>query len=94
MGAHGLRAVFGSDGETDLSDPAQLRSLVAACGLDAAAAEAAWTDPRWKARLKAVCDEAVGQGIFGAPMVVVDGEPFWGNDRKAQIERWLADGPF
>jgi 2-hydroxychromene-2-carboxylate isomerase len=25
---------------------------------------------------------------------VVDGEPFWGNDRKEQIERWLRQGPF
>ena len=24
----------------------------------------------------------------------VDGEPFWGNDRREQIERWLRDGPF
>jgi hypothetical protein len=23
----------------------------------------------------------------------VDGEPFWGNDRKPQLERWLAQGP-
>ena len=28
----------------------------------------------------------------GRATVVVDGEPFWGNDRKAQIERWLAQG--
>ena len=90
----GLRAVFGGDGTTDLSDPEQLKAHAAAFGLDPAAAEAAWSDPLWKARLKAACDEAVGQGIFGAPMVAVDGEFFWGNDRKAQIERWLADGPF
>jgi 2-hydroxychromene-2-carboxylate isomerase len=32
--------------------------------------------------------------MFGAPYVIVDGEPFWGNDRKAQIERWLSQGPF
>jgi 2-hydroxychromene-2-carboxylate isomerase len=32
--------------------------------------------------------------VFGAPFFVVDGEPFWGNDRKPQIERWLASGPF
>jgi hypothetical protein len=25
---------------------------------------------------------------------VIDGEPFWGNDRKPQIERWLSTGPF
>ena len=32
--------------------------------------------------------EAIAAGIFGAPFFVVDGEPFWGNDRKPQIERF------
>ena len=39
-------------------------------------------------------DTAIAAGVFGAPFFVVDGEPFWGNDRRAQIERWLATGPF
>jgi 2-hydroxychromene-2-carboxylate isomerase len=30
----------------------------------------------------------------GRPSFVVDGEPFWGNDRRAQIERWLQGGSF
>jgi 2-hydroxychromene-2-carboxylate isomerase len=90
----GLRTLFGGDGRADLSDPAQLEALAAANGIDPAAARAAWGDPRWKDRLRAACEQAVGQGIFGAPTVVVDGEPFWGNDRKAQLERWLASGPF
>jgi 2-hydroxychromene-2-carboxylate isomerase len=77
-----------------LSDPVALKALAAESGLDADAAEAAWNDPVWKARLKAECDAAVAAGIFGAPFFVVDGEPFWGNDRKVQIERWLSTGPF
>jgi 2-hydroxychromene-2-carboxylate isomerase len=28
--------------------------------------------------------------VFGAPFFIVDGEPFWGNDRRAQLEQWLA----
>jgi 2-hydroxychromene-2-carboxylate isomerase len=44
--------------------------------------------------LKAVNAQAVALGIFGAPFFIVDGEPFWGNDRKPQLERWLASGPF
>ena len=77
-----------------LNDAAALKALAAESGLDADAAEAAWNDPVWKARLKAECDAAVASGMFGAPWVVVDGEPFWGNDRKVQIERWLSQGPF
>jgi 2-hydroxychromene-2-carboxylate isomerase len=71
-----------------------LKALATESGLDAEAAEAVWTDPAWKARLKGECDAAIAAGMFGAPWIVVDGEPFWGNDRKAQVERWLAQGPF
>jgi len=77
-----------------INDAAALKALAAQSALDAQAAEAAWNDPRWKARLKAECDAAITGGMFGAPWIVVDGEPFWGNDRKPQVERWLAQGPF
>jgi 2-hydroxychromene-2-carboxylate isomerase len=77
-----------------LNDPAALKALAAEAGLDADAAEAAWNDPVWKARLKAANDTAIAAGVFGAPFLVIDGEPFWGNDRKAQIEQWLGSGPF
>lgn len=88
----GLRAYFTRG--VPLNQPSALRSLAAEAGLDADEAEAAWTDPVWKDRLKRANDEAIVAGVFGAPFFFVDGEPFWGNDRKAQIERWLAQGPF
>lgn len=37
---------------------------------------------------------AIAAGVFGAPFFIVDGEPFWGNDRQAQIAQWLRSGPF
>lgn len=77
-----------------LADPVALRALAAEAGLDADAAEAAWNDPVWKARLKQANEAALKQGVFGAPYFFIDGEPFWGNDRKPQIERWLSSGPF
>jgi 2-hydroxychromene-2-carboxylate isomerase len=83
----GLRAVFTQD--HDLSDPAILRKVMAAAGIDVAGAEAAYTDPAWKLRLKNENDAAIAAGVFGAPFFIVDGEPFWGNDRRAQIEAWL-----
>ena len=88
----GLRAVFA--GGIDLSDPAALAAAAAEFGLDPKEAEAVWNDPVWKARLKAANDAAIAAGVFGAPFFVVDGEPFWGNDRRPQIERWLEKGPF
>ena len=54
--------------------------------------EAALGDERVKARLKAVTDDAIARGVFGSPFLIVDGEPFWGNDRLDQVDEWLARG--
>jgi len=88
---HCLRAYF-TRGTVDLSNAEHLKALATEFGLDAAEAERVWTEPRWKSRLKTACDDAIAQGVFGAPFFVIDGEPFWGNDRRDQIERWLAGG--
>ena len=84
----GLRAYFTRG--TDLSDVATLAAVAAESGVDAAAAQAAYTDPLWKERLKRENDAAIAVGVFGAPFFFVDGEPFWGNDRRGQIEQWLS----
>ena len=87
-----LRALFARG--VDLSDPQALEALAQEFGLAPGAAEAIWSDTRWKVKLKEANDAAIAAGIFGAPSFVVDGEPFWGNDRREQLERWLATGPF
>ena len=87
-----FRAYFGRG--VDLSDPQALKGLAAEFGLDPDVAEAVGSDPLWKERLRQANEAAIAAGVFGAPFFVVDGEPFWGNDRKAQIERWLTHGPF
>lgn len=86
-----LRAYFTRN--LNLSDPVALKALCVEAGLDGDAAEAAWNDPQWKAALKAANDTAIAAGVFGAPFFIVDGEPFWGNDRQAQMESWLGSGP-
>jgi 2-hydroxychromene-2-carboxylate isomerase len=89
---HCLRAYFARG--VDLSDAVSLRQLAADFGIGADAAEAVWNDSAWKLRLKAENEAAIAAGVFGAPFFMVDGEPFWGNDRRPQIERWLEKGPF
>jgi 2-hydroxychromene-2-carboxylate isomerase len=84
----GLRAYFTRG--VDLADPVQLGALAVAFGLDEQEARAVWADPQWKDRLRQANDEAIAAGVFGAPYFIIDGEPFWGNDRKPQIERFLA----
>ena len=88
----GLRAYFVRG--VDLSDGAALQGLAVEFGVEAVEAERVWTDPTWKLALKGANEAAIAAGVFGAPFFVVDGEPFWGNDRRAQIERWLESGPF
>lgn len=87
-----LRAYFARG--VNLSDVDALKALAAEFGLESGHAEAVWNEPAWKERLKHANEAAVAAGMFGAPYVVIDGEPFWGNDRKVQIERWLSQGPF
>ncbi|MFT3818218.1 MAG: 2-hydroxychromene-2-carboxylate isomerase [Rubrivivax sp.] len=88
----GLRAVFQRG--LPLNDAATLKAVAAEAGIAPAEAESVWNDPAWKDRLKRANEAAIAAGVFGAPFFIVDGEPFWGNDRRPQIERWLASGPF
>ncbi len=48
--------------------------------------------PETKTRLRDATDQAIAAGIFGSPYFIVDGEAFWGHDRLAQVDRWLATG--
>ncbi len=89
---HALRAYFARG--VDLSDPQKLAGLAAEFDISEGDAEAIWSDPRWKLALKTTNDAAIARGVFGVPFFIVDGEPFWGNDRRAQLERWLESGPF
>jgi tyrosyl-tRNA synthetase len=59
-----------------------------------AAVEAGMNDAATKERLRTETDAALAAGVFGAPWLVVDGEPFWGADRLPQVERWLQTGGF
>ncbi|MEO8152972.1 MAG: 2-hydroxychromene-2-carboxylate isomerase [Rhizobacter sp.] len=89
---HALRGLFTRG--INLSDSVALKALAAEFGLAPQEAEAVWGDPVWKARLKDANDAAIACGVFGAPFFVIDGEPFWGNDRRPQMARWLETGPF
>jgi len=87
-----LRAYFAHD--RNLSEPAVLGALAVDVGADPAALARGTQEPAIKDRLKALVDESIARGVFGAPTIFVDGEMFWGHDRLPQVERWLASGPF
>ena len=78
----------------DISDPAVVMEAAATAGADVAALTEGLKGEAIKDRLKGEVENAMKIGVFGSPHFLVDGEPFWGNDRKPQIERWLTQGPF
>ena len=87
-----FRAYFAQD--RNLAEPEVLAALAGEVGTDAAALARGMQEPAVKDRLKALVDESIARGVFGAPTIFVDGEMFWGHDRLPQVERWLAGGPF
>lgn len=61
-------------------------------GLDSGEVAAAIGSPEAKERLRAETEAAIARGAFGSPFVIVDGEPFWGNDRLDEVRDWLKTG--
>lgn len=87
-----FRALFVHD--RNLSDPTVVLELAAKAGANLPILEAGIQSDEIKSRLRQECDTAISRGVFGAPFIFVDGEPFWGADRLPQIEKWLAEGKF
>lgn len=87
-----FRAFYVDD--LDISAPATVLEIAAGLGIDRAALDAAIRSELVKARLKQETEAAIAMGLFGAPWMVVDGEPFWGADRLLQLEHWLETGGF
>ena len=87
-----FRAYFAQD--RNLAEPEVLAAVASEVGVDPVQLARGIQEPAIKDRLKALVDESIARGVFGAPTIFVDGEMFWGHDRLPQVERWLASGPF
>ncbi len=77
------RAMFDAiwvDGQ-NMNDPATIGQVLQSAGFDAEAALTLANAQDTKDRLKAVTQEAVARGVFGAPTMFVGSEMFWGQDR-------------
>lgn len=74
----------------DIADTAVLLDLAGELGPELAQG---LDDPALKALARAENDAAINDvRVFGSPYFVVDGEPFWGNDRLEMIDEWLERG--
>lgn len=86
----GLFAAAWGDG-TGLGDPATVAAIVARAGLPADAVEQA-AGPPAKAQLRASCDRAIAEGIFGVPTSMVRGQMFFGCDALPHLAYFLEHG--
>ena len=76
----------------DLSDPAIVAEIAGKEGVNAPLLSTALQDPAVKDRAKREVDLALANNVFGSPFLIVDGEPFWGNDRLPMLEEWVRRG--
>lgn len=78
--------------ERDLADRDVVAALLARQGHDAVAVLAAADGEAAEMRYRRNTDAAVAADLPGLPGYVVDGEPFWGQDRIEQLQAMLAEG--
>ncbi len=73
----------------NMNDAAVAAAALGAAGFDPAAMMAMTQSPDVKDRLKAVTQDAIDRGVFGAPTFFVGQQMFWGQDRFDFIKEAL-----
>jgi len=86
--AHALYRAMFVDG-VRIDRPEEVARIGAAVGLDAEALAKGQDSEPVRQRLRAETEQALARGVFGSPFIIVDGEPFWGFDRFAQLDAFL-----
>lgn len=89
-----FQAIWAHD--QDIADEAVLRTVMDKHGMDGDALLAAAGSAATLATLDANTQEAIAAGAVGAPAYILNGEPFWGQDRVEHLDHALgsARGPF
>lgn len=73
-----------------ISEVADLAEIAAGLGIGAEVLAAAENDEAAKQAVADAVQKADQLGAFGTPTFFVDGEMFWGHDRIAVMDQWLA----
>lgn len=76
--------------ERDIANADDLKQIIAENGLDAGKLFAMIETPELVAEYERGTQQAIAAGAFGAPFYVIEGEPFWGQDRLDFVDRKLA----
>ena len=72
-------------------DPDNWHTFCDAVGLNTTEANELISTPEVKSELKSNGENAIEQGIFGVPTLVVNGNLFWGNDSMDFVRDYLAN---
>jgi 2-hydroxychromene-2-carboxylate isomerase len=88
---HALYHAFWAEGR-DLSTPDAVASINLPAGLPPEEVARGAASEEAATLLRNAVSASIEAGVFGSPTLVVDGEPFWGSDRLAEVDEWLACG--
>ena len=75
----------------NMNEPATVGAVLQQAGFDATKILAMASEQEVKDRLKAVTQEAVARGVFGAPTMFVGSQMFWGQDRLDFVREALSN---
>lgn len=73
--------------DADIADRGTLVRLAEACGLDGAGLVQRAMSDEVQAQHARNTEEAIARDVFGSPTYFVGGDPFYGQDRLAMVER-------
>ena len=79
-----FNAMFGQP--RNLNDQQEFIQVATELGLESEQVQSWLSDENVKAQLKAITDEAIARGVFGAPTCFVNDEMFWGVDHLHFVE--------
>lgn len=73
----------------DFTSNKVLAALIKPFDVSEAQVDEAVKSDAMKTHFKAVVDQAIKRGVFGAPIFIVGEEMFWGADRLDHLDQWL-----
>jgi 2-hydroxychromene-2-carboxylate isomerase len=76
----------------NLAEDGTIARLLRDCGYDVSKVLAEAGSVRSGELYRANSNDALAAGVFGSPTYLLDGEPFWGQDRLALLDEALSSG--
>ena len=91
-----VEAIFDAyweDGDNEIGEYSSLRTIVERLGVDGDEFEAKADGEAVRTAIIAETEEALAEGVFGAPIIRVQDQLYWGKDRMEFVEAHLAGNP-